>query len=114
MVATALAFAIAVTAWTLVDRIAAHLPIATAGVGGAIIGLSLPLGHRVGDVSVPRLSSTGAVTIAADLTSGGSSVRPDPGSGIRAKGIGDSGRRRSGGRCGSVCASRAREGDKAG
>jgi hypothetical protein len=27
------------------------------------------------------LSSTGAVTIAADLTSGGSSVRPDPGSG---------------------------------
>jgi len=28
-------------------------------------------GHRVGDVPVPRLSSTGAVTIAADLTSGG-------------------------------------------
>jgi hypothetical protein len=42
---------------------------------------SLPccgLGHRVGDVPVPRLSSTGAVTIAADLTSGGASVRPDP------------------------------------
>ena len=43
-----------------------------------------------------QLSSTGAVTIAADLTSGGASVRPDPGSGIRQKGIGDSGRRRSG------------------
>jgi alcohol dehydrogenase (cytochrome c) len=40
------------------------------------------LGHRVGDGPVPQLSSTGAVTIAADLTSGGASVRPDPGSGI--------------------------------
>ena len=35
-------------------------------------------GDRVGDVPVPHLSSTGAATIAADLTSGGSSVRPDP------------------------------------
>src|ERR1700688_1449332 len=51
--------------------------------------------------------STGAVTIAADLTSGSSSVRPDPGSGIRENGIGDSGRRRRGGRCGSVCVARA-------
>jgi hypothetical protein len=30
------------------------------------------LGHRVGDGPVPQLSSTGAVTSAADLTSGGS------------------------------------------
>jgi hypothetical protein len=37
------------------------------------------LGHRVGDGPVPQLSSTGAVT------SGGSSVRSDPGSGIRQK-----------------------------
>jgi hypothetical protein len=29
------------------------------------------LGHRVGDVPVPRRSSTGAVTSAADRTSGG-------------------------------------------
>jgi hypothetical protein len=28
------------------------------------------LGHRVGDVPVPQLSSTGAVTIAADLNCG--------------------------------------------
>jgi hypothetical protein len=72
----------------------------------------LGLGHRVGDVPVPQLSSTGAVTIAAGLTSGGSSVRPDPGSGIRQKGkkgIGDSGRRRSGLRL-----ARTRKGDKAG
>jgi hypothetical protein len=32
----------------------------------------------VGDVPVPRRSATGAVTSAADLTSGGASVRPDP------------------------------------
>ena len=37
------------------------------------ISIPLPccgLGHRVGDGPVPQLSSTGAVTIAADLTSG--------------------------------------------
>jgi hypothetical protein len=56
-------------------------------------------GHRVGDVPVPRRSSTGAVTIAADRA--GASVRPDPE--FAKKEIGDSGRRRSGGRCGSVC-----------
>jgi hypothetical protein len=66
-------------------------------------------GHRVGDVPVPRLSSTGAVTIAADRTSGGSIVplQRSPRSGIREKGIGDSARRRSGGRCGSLRFARA-------
>jgi hypothetical protein len=60
-----------------------------------------------------RRSSRGDRVGAADLTSGGSSVRPE-GSGIREKGIGDIGRRRSGGRCGSVCASRARVADERG
>jgi hypothetical protein len=46
-------------------------------------------GHRVGDVPVPRRSSTGAVTIAADRTSGA------PRSGIREKEIGDVAPRRA-------------------
>jgi hypothetical protein len=52
-----------------------------------------------------------AGAIAADLTSGGSIVplQRSPRSGIREKEIGDIGRRRSGGRCGSVGASRARK-----
>ena len=65
------------------------------------------LGHRIGDGPVPRLSSTGAVTSAADLTRGRGQRSPRSGFGKRQKEIGDSGRRRSGGRCGAVGASRA-------
>jgi hypothetical protein len=102
--------------WSGVQQVQRRCPWARAMIASPYIqqlryGLPLPccgFGHRVGD-------STGAV--AADLTSGGSGrlQRSAPaGSGIRQKGIGDSGRRRSGGSGGSVCASRARKGDRAG
>ena len=72
------------------------------------------LGHRVGDVPVPRRGAT--VTSAADTTSGGTIVSAT-GAPIRdpefaKKESATAPRGRSGGSCGSVGASRARRGDE--
>jgi hypothetical protein len=65
MVGTALAFATAVTVWSLLDRIAAHLPVATATVGGLLVGATL--GRFKVLIMVPAAVIILAVGAATDL-----------------------------------------------